>query len=292
MSNMTLSGAVGIGGRNQASDIRAVQTALNQLIALIPPTRRLAVDGSLGQVPARSRTVAAIETFQKKVVGLVRPDGRIDPNGRTHRTINQKLTQATASQAAPSATLITTLLQRLEQQEGRIAHMYLDTRGYVTVGVGHMIPDEDKATAIAFVHRDTGQPGTAADIRKEYSALKKRPYGLRYSAATFRPYTSLELTNSTIDQLTRKHIQSFTGELQTIYGAAAFSGMPDKVKLALYDMIFNLGMPKLKNGYPNFNRHIGNNDWAAAARESRRNGISDERNLYVRNLLNQAAGNP
>lgn len=68
--------------------------------------------------------------------------------------------------------------------------------------------------------------------------------------------------------------------------------MPDEVKLALYDMIFNLGMPKLKNGYPNFNRHIGNNDWAAAARESRRHGISDERNLYVRTLLNQAARNP
>lgn len=56
--------------------------------------------------------------------------------------------------------------------------------------------------------------------------------------------------------------------------------------------LFNLGMPKLKNGYPDFNRHIGNNDWAAAARESRRHGISDERNLYVRTLLNQAARNP
>ena len=292
MSTMTLSGAVGIGGKNQPTDIRSVQTALNQLIGLIVPSRRLTIDGSLGPVPASSNTVSAIEIFQKKVVGMARPDGRIDPNGRTHRAINQKLMQTTASQATPSASLVTTLLQRLERQEGRVTHMYLDTRGYVTVGVGHMIPDENQAATLAFIHRGTGQVAAADDIRKEYNALKKRPYGRRYSASTFQPYTLLELSDSTIDQLTRKHIQSFTGELQTIYGNAAFSAMPDKVKLALYDMIFNLGMPNLKNGYPNFNRHIRNGDWAAAARESRRGGISDERNLYVRNLLNQAAGRP
>lgn len=292
MSTMTLSGAVGIGGKNQPSDIRSVQTALNQLNALIVPTRRLAVDGSLGAVPARSNTVAAIEVFQKKVVGMMRPDGRIDPNGRTHRLMNQKLAQAASSQASPSPNLIATLMKRLEQQEGRIPHMYLDTRGYVTVGVGNMIPDANQAAAISFVHRDTGRAATATEIREEYSAIKQRPYGRRYGASAFRPYTSLELTNATIDQLTRKHVQSFTGELQTIYGKAAFNAMPDKVKLALYDMIFNLGMTKLKNEYPNFNRHIGNSDWAAAARESRRGGISDERNLYVRNLLNQAAGTP
>lgn len=292
MSTMTLSGAVGIGGKNQPADVRSVQTALNQLISLIVPSRRLSVDGSLGPIPARSNTVAAIQVFQNKVVGMTRPDGRIDPNGRTHQAINQRLVQMASSQATPSASLITTLLQKLEQQEGRVAHMYLDTRGYVTVGVGHMISDENKAVAIPFIHRDTGQAATADDIRKEYNALKKRPYGRRYSANTFQPYTSLELTNGTIDQLTRKHIQSFTNELQTIYGTAAFNAMPDKVKLALYDMIFNLGMPKLKNEYPNFNRHINNSDWAAAARESRRGGISDERNLYVRNLLNQAAGRP
>ena len=35
----------------------------------------------------------------------------------------------------PSTALATTLMRQLEQQEGRINHMYRDTRGFITVGV-------------------------------------------------------------------------------------------------------------------------------------------------------------
>ncbi|MGD9860749.1 MAG: hypothetical protein AB7S90_11910 [Marinobacterium sp.] len=31
--------------------------------------------------------------------------------------------------------LVTTLMRQLEQQKGRINHMYRDTRGFITVGV-------------------------------------------------------------------------------------------------------------------------------------------------------------
>jgi hypothetical protein len=49
------------------------------------------VDGSVGARPERSKTVAAIKKFQQKVAGMINPDGKIDPNKRTHQTINQKL---------------------------------------------------------------------------------------------------------------------------------------------------------------------------------------------------------
>lgn len=93
-SGIRLSGSVGIGGNNNVADIKTVQTALNQLLHLIPPTAKLVVDGSLGRTPERSKTVAAIKSFQQKVAGIIRPDGRIDVNGRSHRSLNSKLQNA------------------------------------------------------------------------------------------------------------------------------------------------------------------------------------------------------
>ena len=102
MAAMRITHSVGIGGVNNANDIKAVQTALNALLALIPPTAPLVVDGKLGANPERSKTVAAISLFQRKVVGLVRPDGKIDVNGRTHRSINDKLNAGSSSYRLPS----------------------------------------------------------------------------------------------------------------------------------------------------------------------------------------------
>ncbi|WP_055733277.1 hypothetical protein [Agarivorans gilvus] len=81
-----------------------MQAALNQLLGLIPPTKKLAEDGKLGSKPENSKTVAAIKVFQKKVVGMVRPDGKIDVNGRSHRKINDKLTALTVTALAIPAT--------------------------------------------------------------------------------------------------------------------------------------------------------------------------------------------
>lgn len=94
MAALRITQSAGIGGVNNVNDIKAVQTALNALLALISPTAPLVVDGKLGANPERSKTVAAITMFQRKVVGLVRPDGKIDVNGRTHRSINDKLNAA------------------------------------------------------------------------------------------------------------------------------------------------------------------------------------------------------
>lgn len=91
MKNLTLKGSVGIKGINKPNDIRAVQVSLNQLLNLIPPTQKLAVDGKLSLRPENSSTIAAIKRFQQKFVGMVRPDGRIDVNGKTHRKINERL---------------------------------------------------------------------------------------------------------------------------------------------------------------------------------------------------------
>ncbi|MBB1316802.1 DUF3380 domain-containing protein [Shewanella sp. SR43-4] len=91
MSSIKITQAVGLGGANNVNDVKTVQSGLNKLLKFIPPTKSLIVDGRLGSRPESSKTVAAIKLFQSKVLNMLRPDGKIDANGRTHRKINEKL---------------------------------------------------------------------------------------------------------------------------------------------------------------------------------------------------------
>ncbi|WP_224067561.1 DUF5675 family protein [Vibrio penaeicida] len=72
-------------------DIILVQRSLNKLNHLLPRIPLLKEDGSVGRNPDKSKTVAAIISFQKNVVKLIRPDGRIDVNGKTAKTIGNSL---------------------------------------------------------------------------------------------------------------------------------------------------------------------------------------------------------
>lgn len=288
MGSLRLVQSVGLGGKNGMNDIKAVQTALNQLMNLIPPTKVLVVDGKLGLKPENSNTVKAIMLFQKKVVGMVSPDGKIDVNGRTHKKINEKLLAVKPAIATPvTESLKVKLRSKLEQYEGRVEHMYLDTRGYVTVGVGHMMDTAEDAKKVAFVNAASGSPATKKEIEDEYALIKSKPFGSAYPARRFKSFTKLKLTDSTINEVTNKHISSFESELKQIYGATEFNTHPENVKLALFDMIFNLGMPKLKNNYPKFNKYIKAKDYKNAANESNRRGIAAERNQYVKDLLSK-----
>ena len=179
------------------------------------------------------------------------------------------------------------LRQKLEQYEGKIDHMYLDTKGYVTVGIGHLLKDVAAAQTLNFVHQTGGKKATKDEIKTDFETVKKQAKGL--FASLYKKHTKLKLSTIDIDKLTDKHIDSFEAELKRIYGTAAFTAFPSDVKLALFDMIFNLGMTKLRTGFPTFNKHIKAKDWAAAAKESKRQDISAARNKYVEDLLNKAA---
>jgi uncharacterized protein (TIGR02594 family) len=73
--------SVGVGGVNLPADVRAVQELL---IDKAPPgAPALSIDGKL--TPA---LMQAIRDFQRRVMGLSNPDGRVDPGGRTLLRLN------------------------------------------------------------------------------------------------------------------------------------------------------------------------------------------------------------
>jgi hypothetical protein len=65
---------------NQAGDVKSVQQLLNLKLR---PAPNLDEDGKIGP-----RTIDAIQCFQADVVHMVRPDGRIDPGGKTFTLLN------------------------------------------------------------------------------------------------------------------------------------------------------------------------------------------------------------
>lgn len=186
----------------------------------------------------------------------------------------------------PTAAEKTTLRGKLHNYEGTIFHMYLDSKGYVTVGIGHLMTSVTEAQKLPFINASTTKKATAAEIKTDYEKVKKQTKNL--IASSYKKHTKLKLTQAEINKLTNKHIDSFYKELKKIY--SNFDTYPNEVRMALYDLIFNLGMTKLKNKWPAFNKHIKAEDWQKAAdNSSRKAPISAARNKYVKDLLEKAA---
>lgn len=80
-----ISSAVGKDSKNNFKDVVTVQTLINGCIHLLKPLNMLSPDGRVGK-----KTIDAIELFQRNVVKMIKPDGRIDPGGKTIQLLNQK----------------------------------------------------------------------------------------------------------------------------------------------------------------------------------------------------------
>jgi hypothetical protein len=90
---MPLIGAsVGRSGLNRAEDVKVVQALLNQHIAELSPLLPVGVSGTCD-----AQTILMIEEFQRRVLSIEEPDGRVDPGGRTIAALNSGTGAATPS---------------------------------------------------------------------------------------------------------------------------------------------------------------------------------------------------
>jgi len=185
------------------------------------------------------------------------------------------------------------LRNKLEEYEDRIDHLYLDINGFVTVGIGHLVTSKNAMSGVTMykVQNDVmTSPATLQEKMTEFDNIKKLPFGQKYSADYYQQHTALVMKDSDIDFLKNKHIDSFYQELKTVYDKDKdypdnFDNFAPNLQLALFDMAFNLGTPKLKNNFPKFNTALKASDFATAAKESHRKDIAEERNDYVKKLL-------
>jgi murein DD-endopeptidase MepM/ murein hydrolase activator NlpD len=81
----SISSSVGREGKNNYKDVVVVQTLINECMHLLKPLEALNPDGKVGK-----KTIEAIECFQRVVLKMNEPDGRVDPGGKTIKFLNQK----------------------------------------------------------------------------------------------------------------------------------------------------------------------------------------------------------
>ena len=94
----SISASVGQGGINNKQDVITIQNLLNT------KGHKLVVDGSCGP-----KTIAAITAFQKDIVKLTKPDGRVDVNGKTWKALIASNTTAAQTPTTPTVVASTTL---------------------------------------------------------------------------------------------------------------------------------------------------------------------------------------
>ncbi|HTC74422.1 MAG TPA: hypothetical protein VK684_02520 [Edaphobacter sp.] len=157
--------------------------------------------------------------------------------------------------------------------------MYRDTVGKVTVGVGLMLPDVKAAEALPFFVGT--RVATPEEIAAEYARVDAMAMGR--ASAFYKTPTPLVLTQQTIDAKLISVLEGFEAELKGQF--PHYDNLPDGVKMALLDMIYNLGPAGLFKGFPHLVAAIQTGAWQLAAEHCMRRGPSAARNDWTREQI-------
>jgi hypothetical protein len=169
--------------------------------------------------------------------------------------------------------------------EGNVAHMYLDTKGLVTIGIGNLIDPISLALTLPFQFKVNnragvagGKPATVKEIEAEWLSLKNSPNRLlltRSGASASARVTDLELSPASRQRLFDRVTNAHEAQLTTYF--ASFPNWPGDAQLGVMAMAWGLGVyfpPK----FPKFTAACQVQDFDAAARECNISSWRAERN--------------
>ena len=169
----------------------------------------------------------------------------------------------------------------LSDNEGRVNHLYLDTVGAVTVGVGNMLPTAESACKLPFRILSNDGRANINFIAEEFYMIQRQLPAKK--ASYYRQFCHLYLPESDIDDLLDLRVDEFERRLRTDF--LAFDDYPENVQLALFDMAFNLGNDGLMKKFPKFCNAVRSKNWPEAAVQSTRPQLSFKRNKEIKDLL-------
>jgi GH24 family phage-related lysozyme (muramidase) len=179
----------------------------------------------------------------------------------------------------------TDYISQIKKHEGSVPHMYLCTEGYVTVGIGNMLPFVLEAQRLPFINRETSAKATAPEIQADYESVAAQAKGKR--AGEYKAFTKLDLPDSEIDSLFEARVKDFECGLRSLF--SDYDKYPESARYALLDMIFSLGSSNMKTNWPKLTDAVKSQDWTTAAEESYRSEVQKDRNDTIKKWLEEAA---
>jgi GH24 family phage-related lysozyme (muramidase) len=187
--------------------------------------------------------------------------------------------------------------------EGDKSFMYLDTRGYVTTGIGNKLGSVAAALELPWQHKETGRPATPAEIGGAFERVRgltskyaaKHPDGKNpFSATHYEEKSDLVLGPGAARELAAHRLETeFLPGLRA--ALPGFDHYPLPAQRALVDMAYTLGVNGLETKFPNMIAACKAGDFERAAEQCHRRAQSnehrhgDERNIATRNLFLEAA---
>lgn len=184
--------------------------------------------------------------------------------------------------------------------EGRVNFMYLDTKGYVSTGIGNKIDETardnsaptaaERAASLAAADRlrwlvnGTDTEATPDEIADDWDTVKSHLELAPLGHLSFRPpLTSLHVDDDEID----RHVFEKLDEMEAVLTGRPeftdFGSWPANAQLATLSMCWAMG-PMFR--FPKFQAHVAERNWTGAADEC--HFAPDVGTIIIRNKLDRA----
>jgi GH24 family phage-related lysozyme (muramidase) len=188
-------------------------------------------------------------------------------------------------QGSASTVDIAALRRDLLRWEGETRHMYRDSNGFVTTGIGHLLKTAEAAVKLPWVHASTGHPASSSEVRTAFSSIAGMT--ANHKAPYYENGSDLRLPTNVVRDLAEQRLErEFLPGVRRL--CPHFDNYPAPAQSALVDMAYNLGV----GGLGKFKKLIAaceRGDFATAAVESHRKSRHEHRNDATRALFLEAA---
>ena len=184
--------------------------------------------------------------------GIILADPKGKPVTRPGKVLLHPVRRITSSDVRPF----------VEQNEGNVPHLYGDSRGNVTVGIGHLVPDLGAAQAIALINKFTGVPATPDEVARDFEIARTLGSEL---ASDYEDPTILRLGPGEADRLFEVDFIVHFSAADNFY---SMEFLPAPVQIGLFDLAFQRGGPALVAEYVDLGGALRRRDWSRAGREA------------------------
>jgi hypothetical protein len=158
----------------------------------------------------------------------------------------------------------------LKAYEGKVNFMYLDVKGLVTVGIGHLIEPVSMAHKLEFRTKGGGAPVSAGEVTTEWQTVKSRTDLISKGGAAFGAITRLELSDNGIKTMVTSSANAIENYIKTNASAkkfyANFDNWPADAQLGFMGVAWG-GIPLPQFNWHKFPEACRVEDWKKAAAE-------------------------
>ncbi|MBR5598678.1 MAG: hypothetical protein IKW39_01415 [Alphaproteobacteria bacterium] len=171
-----------------------------------------------------------------------------------------------------------------EESENLIEYIYLDSKGYITTGIGSNIDDKETFLDIDFMIGD--RHATYQEKLDVYNKFKdmseKEIYKNNYKAQYYKKFSNLRINAREAEKLLYKHTLNDLKMLRE--GIEGFDKLPQSLQEVLMDIKYNTGNVSKLN-WPKLREGIRTKNLSLIADNVSRKDVSADRNKWARNKI-------